>query len=237
MDMENKVFEKKPCMRFKLTNKKPSLFESKVGGVCYIPHDGDVPKGGNGVKMQFLAQVDCADIDLEDFPKRGLLQFWILNDSMAGLGFDDPTDQDGFRIVYHPFIDETVTEMELTFKVFGNPFDDEEAFPIKGEFAVEMTATEEKSDDYSDEDSLMSGHKIGGFPLLTKNDPRRDNDYHNFLLLQLDSDFVSDLDQNGKYIFREKVMWGDAGTAEFFINREALKLLDFSDVIYHWDNT
>lgn len=229
--------ETKQCMKLRLTDEKPSIFGSKAGGLGYLPHEMDVPTNKLGNQLRLLIQINCSDVELDNFPKQGLLQFWILNDSMAGLGFDDPTDQDGFRIVYHPFIDETVTEMELTFKVFGNPFDDEEAFPIKGEFAVEMTATEENSDDYSDEDSIMSGHKIGGFPLLTKNDPRRDNDYHNFLLLQLDSDFVSDLDQNGKYIFREKVMWGDAGTAEFFINREALKLLDFSDVIYHWDNT
>ena len=32
-------------------------------------------------------------------------------------------------------------------------------------------------------------------------------------------------------------MWGDAGVGHFFIDREALKLLDFSDVLYYWDNT
>ena len=59
--------EKKPCMMFTLTDTKPTIFESKVGGVGYIPHDGEVPVGEGGTKMTFLAQVNCADLDLEDF--------------------------------------------------------------------------------------------------------------------------------------------------------------------------
>ena len=43
--------------------------------------------------------------------------------------------------------------------------------------------------------------------------------------------------EDGSFIFREKIMWGDAGVGHFFIDREALKLLDFSDVLYYWDNT
>ena len=100
-----------------------------------------------------------------------------------------------------------------------------------------MIITEESSDGYSDEDSPLSGHKIGGFPLKTQYDPCTANDYHDFLLLQLDSDYSSCTDENGNFFFQEKIMWGDAGAGQFFINREALKLLDFSDVLYHWDCT
>lgn len=229
--------ETRPCMKLRLTDEKPSIFGSKVGGLGYLPHEMDVPTNRQGNQLRLLAQINCGEVLLDNFPKQGLLQFWILNDSMAGLGFEDATLQEGFRIVYHPFIDETVTELELTFKVYGNPFDDETVFPVKGEYAVEMTLSEESSDDYTDEDSPLSGHKIGGFPLFTKYDPRGKNDYHDFLLLQLDSDFFSDIDENGRYEFREKIMWGDAGVGHFFINREDLKLLDLSDVIYHWDCT
>ena len=30
------------------------------------------------------------------------------------------------------------------------------------------------------------------------------------------------------------VMWGNVGVGNFFINREKLKALDFSDVLYNW---
>ena len=102
---------------------------------------------------------------------------------------------------------------------------------------MEMVTAEESEDDYSDEDSLMSGHKIGGFPLITRYDPRSPHDSRDFLLLQLDSDYSGDMGEDGSFKFREKIMWGDAGVGHFFIDREALKLLDFSDVVYYWDNT
>lgn len=46
------------------------------------------------------------------------------------------------------------------------------------------------------------------------------------LLFQLDSDYHDSED---------RVLWGDCGIGNFFINREKLKNCDFSDVIYNWD--
>ena len=31
------------------------------------------------------------------------------------------------------------------------------------------------------------------------------------------------------------IMWGDCGVCNFFINKDKLKNLDFSDVLYNWD--
>ena len=72
-------------------------------------------------------------------------------------------------------------------------------------------------------------HQLGGYPYFTQNDPREENpEYKDFdtLLFQLDSDF------SGK---KDLVLWGDSGIANFFINREALKRRDFSQVLYNWD--
>lgn len=73
------------------------------------------------------------------------------------------------------------------------------------------------------------GHKVGGYPDFTQSDPRPHwiskgasaGDWQ--LLFQLDSDP------------RLNLMWGDNGTASFFIRPEDLKKLDFSRVAYHWD--
>ena len=84
------------------------------------------------------------------------------------------------------------------------------------------------SDEEEDEEEGKKGceHKIGGYPFFTQSDPREDeeNDYDT-LLFQLDTDGANGVD----------VMWGDLGIGNFFINREALKNLDFSDVLYNWD--
>ncbi|MDE5565259.1 MAG: DUF1963 domain-containing protein, partial [Oscillospiraceae bacterium] len=86
--------ETKPCVKLELTNAKTSIFESKVGGIAYVPHDGSIPVNSKGEQLQLLAQIDCAQVPLEVFPEKGLLQFWIAHEDCFGLGFDDQTVQE-----------------------------------------------------------------------------------------------------------------------------------------------
>ena len=65
-----------------------------------------------------------------------------------------------------------------------------------------------------------TGHKLGGYPYFTQEDPRRPEDPRR-LLLQLDTD--------------DEMMWGDAGVANFFIDPDDLARRDFSGVMYNWD--
>lgn len=65
-----------------------------------------------------------------------------------------------------------------------------------------------------------TGHKLGGYPYFTQEDPRDAADPRR-LLLQLDTD--------------EAMMWGDAGVANFFIEPGDLARRDFSRVLYNWD--
>lgn len=64
-----------------------------------------------------------------------------------------------------------------------------------------------------------SGHKLGGYPYFTQEDPRIQGPME--LLLQLDSD--------------DEMMWGDVGVGGFFIAPEDLAKADFSRVMYTWD--
>ena len=90
--------------------------------------------------------------------------------------------------------------------------------------AAEAFAAERKLD----ADSLLetvweryagSGHKLGGYPYFTQEDPRTGGPME--LLLQLDSD--------------DQMMWGDVGVGGFFIAPEDLAKADFSRVMYTWD--
>lgn len=77
------------------------------------------------------------------------------------------------------------------------------------------------------------GHKIGGYPFFTQDDPRGFKIYdlmdmpksplrkYNTSLFQMDS-------VNG-------IMWGDVGLGHFLIEDSALQQLDFSDVFFYWD--
>ena len=79
-----------------------SVWQSKVGGVPYLPRDAAYPHNQAGEPLAFLAQINFADMPpLPHFPTQGILQFYIdANDDLWGLDFDNPTAQNGFRVVY-----------------------------------------------------------------------------------------------------------------------------------------
>lgn len=237
---------KKPCMKITLTDTKPSVFESKVGGMGYIPHDSSFPTDSNGNQLRLLAQIDFTEIQIEEFPKKGLLQFWLSGTDLYGCDFDNPTNQNGFRVIYYPEIDRTVTEEEIRSKFTENDDEDDGYLPVETECGMSFEKSENRYIDYDaieddyDEDadeeeiandvrwSENAGHKVGGYPYFTQFDPRDEeqSEKYDFLLFQLDTDV-----ENGK----ERVMWGDMGIGNFFISSEKLKNLDFSDVLYNWD--
>lgn len=228
----------KPCVKITLTDTKPSIFESKIGGLGYIPHDKDFPTDSNGNQLRLLAQIECEKIQLDGFPENGLLQFWILNDDVAGMDVWGTTNQDGFRVIYYPEIDKTVTKEEIENKFVKNEYDDNgyDDFPVLRECGMSFEKSKDKEFDYNTDDEeileeydSLSSHKVGGYPFFTQSDPRPDmenGNYYDFLLFQLDTDYI------GK---EDVVMWGDSGVGNFFINSEKLKNCDFSDVLYNWD--
>lgn len=91
----------------------PSIFESKFGGTGYVPHDGAIPVNAKNQQLRLLAQIACDGLTLQNFPSKGLLQFWIYDDDLCGADFDNPTVQNGFRILYYENVDRTVTEAEV----------------------------------------------------------------------------------------------------------------------------
>lgn len=222
-------------MKIRLTDAKPSVFESKIGGLGYIPHDKDFPTDSRGNQLRLLAQIECDKIQLDGFPENGLLQFWVLNDDMAGMDidFNVPAKQDGFRIIYYPKIDRTVTKEEIESKFVKNEFDDDDMLPVLRECGMSFEKSENRFVDCYQElpeeaYEENAGHKVGGYPYFTQSDPRDEKmlEYYDFLLFQLDTDYIGDEDV---------VMWGDTGVGNFFINSEKLKNQDFSDVLYNWD--
>ena len=87
----------------------------------------------------------------------------------------------------------------------------------------------EECEDGEDDDEPVR-HQMGGYPYFTQNDSRSDDKMSDLdvMLFQLDSDFRP---ENREYL----VCWGDAGIANFFISREALRKRDFTKVAYTWD--
>jgi len=235
-------------VRLTLINETPSkITQSKIGGNPALPLEFDYPLDVNNKEMLHLAQINFEEMPaIEGFPKKGVLQFYIsAYAEMMGLDFDEPTQAKNFRVLYHENINpENNLQSDFSFldDLPFSPIRYKKPKKIKFELGEEVIGTLDyrfatlvgeamqakvKGDAYYDleeeyADAIKNdGHKIGGYPTFTQEDPREDS--HEVLLLQIDTD-----EKNG-------VVWGDMGVCNFFINSKDLEKLDFSNVWYNWD--
>ena len=142
---------KKPMIEISLSDEKPNLFQSKFGGVPYLPKDKEVPKNKENEQLTLLAQINIDELPENNiYPmKEGILQFWILNDDILGLDYDTHLG-DGFKVVYYKEIDKSVTEKEVLEKY--KPYKDEDSyFPIEGEFSLNFKLTDGYFSDSNDD--------------------------------------------------------------------------------------
>lgn len=159
---------KKPMIKISLSDDKPNLFQSKFGGVPYLPKDVEAPKNKKNEQLTLLAQ-----INIEELPKNniypmeeGILQFWILNDDVLGLDYDTHLG-DGFKVVYYKEIDKSVTEEEVLEKY--KPYKDEDSyFPIENEFSLNFKLTDGYFSDSSVDFSEIVDREMKKFHIENK---------------------------------------------------------------------
>lgn len=209
-------------------NEEVELTQSKIGGQPYWLKSEVYPTTASGQPLRFLAQVNFSEMEqtLEGYPDSGLLQFFILDDYLYGLNFDDQTKQDSFRVVCH----ETIETDSSKWATDLPTFDQQNFFPVEKELGMSfkpqkelisfydyrfnhMANLKDLSDDEYDEiaesyielTTYSSGSKLNGYPIFTQDDPRYKEQYQSYdsLLFQMDS-----YDATG-------MMWGDAGVANF----------------------
>lgn len=228
--------------------RKTSLWESKVGGMPYLPQNTNWPQSAEGENLAFLAQVNFAELpSLPLFPSKGILQFFIHEDDLYGMDFDDGENPDTFRVLFHPEVRENNAELQTRLPKADweeslLPHHPDESYPLLFGLAEEVApitdyrfyqhfgsdffrqfgASEWEVMGELEKSVRAQGHKIGGYAYFTQDDPRRPDDPM-LLLFQLDSDERMDL------------MWGDMGVGHFFIREKDLIALDFSRVLYDWD--
>ena len=250
-----------PCANIKLSVEPCTVFDSKVGGLPYLPPGTKAPTNPKGKKLYLLAQINCEDIaQLPDFPHTGMLQFFIFDNDLYGCPMTFPAPQKEWRVVYYPTVNRDM-DVSYVSKIYAGQ-EKGELMPFEGEFRMTFDLSsegmspadyryesaffdrwkkafpdDEAEDFYDLDDDILEmifddsdevpHHKMGGYPYFTQNDPRfyEGGERYDTLLFQLDSDRKDGVD----------VLWGDVGVGNFFVNREALKRLDFSDVLYNWD--
>lgn len=130
-------------------NRKPTLFESKLGGVPYWDRKRKYPMTSDGSSLMLLAQINLNELpENQMLPRTGMLQFFIWFDRNYGL----PMQESGYpnhtyQVVYHENIDESITEADvlsigikttrdLEKEDKGVNQQDSIGFPVRGEYAV-----------------------------------------------------------------------------------------------------
>lgn len=225
--------------------------ESRVGGPAFVSDTWPWPATPDGKPMLHVAQLNLAELPQpEGFPSDGLLQFFVANNGDYGMTWDNYphnlASPNHRTVRYIPAADLTDSasnpraEGSLTtqvdsitdgyFTVTGqlcNQFltlEDAEAVAILENHGVDIYSEDLEEFFYErDHPTTVFG---GGWASFTQNDPR-DRPSEQMLLLQLDT-----------HVSREhpvQMVWGDMGIANFFITREDLANLDFSNVLYTWD--
>lgn len=238
-----------PFVRARAQAPRPAKpWESKVGGMPYLPRETAWPCTGDGKALFFLAQINFAEMPaLAPFPEKGIVQFYICDDDLYGMDFDDGEHQDTFRVLFFPEIIENEAVLQATPPPVQQeedllPHHPDECYPLT--FSMEESIApitdyrfyEKMGADFFrqfgdaewdimaeyEKSVRATGHRIGGYAYFTQDDPRsKDNPM--LLLFQLDSDEKMDL------------MWGDMGVGHFFIREQDLVARDFSRVLYDWD--
>ncbi|BES99990.1 Hypothetical protein NTJ_12807 [Nesidiocoris tenuis] len=90
------------------------LWQSKVGGVPYMPLTNEYPKNPEGDPLKLLAQINFSEMpQLPNFPETGILQFFIDPfDEFLGLGGDfDHTNQKRYRVLYFDSVEKDMSRL------------------------------------------------------------------------------------------------------------------------------
>ncbi len=242
--------------QIKITPNKTNYQQSKLGGYPYFPKNSDYPKNSKGECLRLLVQLNFSEIpSLSNFPTKGILQIYLDSDhEIYGLNLDNPCNQEYFRVLYFPDIEENENNLITDFDFLSNIFANFHLFPIIGEYSLDfipqvapISPSDESFDQvipsndtndhlielywqFYDQNYTTLQHKLGGYPDFIQCDPRvgilADVADPYILLLQINSEYFNE---------NHDICWGDAGIANFFIRVSDLKNLDFSHVLYNWD--
>lgn len=212
-----------------------------------------------------LAQFNLAQLPENIFPSNeGILQFFIdSDDDLSGANFDDWSDNNGFRVLFYPIVDEDYLSADEVEKIYGD-YKPEYSPIAEGEWGLGFTEKVEllSYDDYRFQDSFLSKWNelypnskitsmygdlseeimeqlyddIQGFShKLLGYSGFTQTDPREYEPKYREFELLFQMDSEMGEDLGYDIMWGDSGVCNFFIRPEDLAKLDFSNVGYNWD--
>ncbi|MCB0636046.1 MAG: DUF1963 domain-containing protein, partial [Lewinella sp.] len=229
----------------------PHRWSSCLGRVLYWPADMPWPCDENGRPLFGLLQLNLAELPAAPtLPAYGLIQVFITDDPFWGAHPLSPSQQDNFRLIYHPTTTPEADELLDDFS-FLPQF---EHLPLQQDLALHITGTAGQMPMPPEDHRFpthfgellqalgdqrwevlnqyrrgigANGHRLGGYPGFLQDDPRpADENWE--LLLQLDS-----APQYG-------LLWGDYGLAHWFYRPTGTRSVEptaaLREIWYGWES-
>ena len=253
--------------KIKILDETPDIFDSKIGGLPYWVEGKDYPKDKEGKNLFLLAQINFDKEETSSpLPTKGLLQFFIADDDIMGVNYDDQITQTNFRVIYHETVDYAITAESIENQ--GIPSSEKaEIYPVTGQFKITLTKTRGYTtiNDIKFENIFKQAYEeVYGTKLNSKKkyydilkpeevDKLEDglnsdskSAYHKMLgyafFTQEDPRYVKKYENYDTLLFQldsesKYTIWGDLGIANFFIQKKDLEEKNFSNVLYNWDCT
>lgn len=246
--MSNQIIEKFKektkidCYRAKLLEEKPSILDDKIGGIPYLPVGEEYPKDENGNDLALLIQVNLKNIDLENYPKKGVLEIFIDKEVDYPCKYQIRYFEEGLEY------QENIPQVDLTQFVVDKPikiefeksvdympiadyrFEDTMKEVIEEVTGKELTDLDEiqelLEDNEKDFDYINDNYiSVGGYANFTQTDPRTyEKKDMTDCLIKIDS-----------YIDLRKICVGDAGIIFVLIKPEDIKDCKFENAFVDWD--
>ena len=253
--------------KIKILDETPDIFDSKIGGLPYWVEGKDYPKDKEGKNLFLLAQINFDKEETSSpLPTKVLLQFFISDDDIMGVDYDDQITQTNFRVIYHETVDYAITAESIENQ--GIPSSEKaEIYPVTGQFKITLTKTRGYTtiNDIKFENIFKQAYEeVYGTKLNSKKkyydilkpeevDKLEDglnsdskSPYHKMLgyafFTQEDPRYVKKYENYDTLLFQldsesKYTIWGDLGIANFFIQKQDLEEKNFSNVLYNWDCT
>lgn len=112
---------KRPACYLEFSKEPFGIADSHLGGVPYVPRNGEIPTDEKGSQLWLCAQINFAQMPhLDGFPDRGIFQLFASDfDADGGFGFyaGECEEQNSWKAVYYEEVDSSVTEAECAAKM------------------------------------------------------------------------------------------------------------------------
>ena len=240
---EFKKLTEKPCYEIEVIEGNPDILDDKLGGKPYLPEGEKYPTDEKGNKLALLLQINLKKIDLENYPKKGILEIFTDSENNYPPKYKIKYFEEGKNYQKNlPEIDNSqyiISKPKLIsvkktndYMLPSNYHYNENLIKavenITGEKYENIYEIEQKFN-FEFEESLIKEIKeisasIGGYPDFIQEDIRPNLNGKDECLFKLDSNLCDDINI------------GDSGILFVFISEDSLKKCKFDDAIVDWDS-